>query len=155
MTRLLRALRLLNLFSTGIVAGGQLLILRVIMPVKEHWSPRRSLQLHQEMLIDRPLYLRPATTISMVSAVLILLLRRNFSSWSARFLIAGVLATLGVSIPAVRINYPINAAIAALPADSFPEEYPQWRENWDKSHRVRTASGLTALICFILAELAD
>ena len=45
-------LRLANVSSMAVVAGGQLFALRVIVPAMRDLSPRESARLHQVMLVD-------------------------------------------------------------------------------------------------------
>src|SRR5207237_10146197 len=94
-------IRFINVFSAAMVAGGQLTVLWVIIPVKRELDLSLSVRIHQAMLghqIDR--FMRPFGILSILSALLILALGLfrllQISGLSLGVESLGILGTLGV-----------------------------------------------------------
>jgi uncharacterized membrane protein len=151
---LITALRFANIMATALVAGGQFYVLNVIVPVKRTISARPSVQLHLAILghqTDR--YMKPTGIVSAVSALALLALSRGHRPASIVLLAIGLLGMLGVVITSRYFNVPANREMAAWSLDALPEDFDQWRNRWDKVHRIRTACGLLALAGFVGSAL--
>jgi uncharacterized membrane protein len=151
---LITALRFVNIIATAIVAGGQFYVLNVIVPVKRTVSARMSVQLHLAILgrqTDR--YMKPTGIVSVVSALALIALSRGHRPGSIVLLVIGLLGMLGVVITSRYFNVPANREMAGWSLDALPEDYGQWRNRWDRVHRIRTACGLVALAGFVGSAL--
>lgn len=151
---IIRVLRFVNLLGAAILAGGQVFVLAVIIPVKRHLPAGQSVRVHQTMLDELPdRYLRPAGAISMVAAALTLLLQPDRSRVGTLFTLLGLLSGAGVVVTSEQFNKPTNRLLRGWSTDSPPETYPALRDRWDAVHAARTACGLLALAWYIAANL--
>jgi hypothetical protein len=149
------ALRFVNVFLAAIVAGGQLLVLLAIVPVKRQWPQELSLKLHQDMLIVPPdRYLKPSVGAMFATAILILALRRDFTEPSGIFTAVGLASTIGVMITAQFWNFATNRVVRTLSLEPVPAEYAKLAQRWDTAHAVRTGFGVAAFVCYLIAGLA-
>jgi uncharacterized membrane protein len=154
MTFLLQALRFINLFTAAIIAGGQVLVSMVTLPALRRWSPSMSLQAHQGMLDTQPdRFMVPSAIICPLSAILILILRRDFKSATSWLDIAGIASTGVVTVASVAFAEPTSVTMRDWSSDSVPAEYARMRNRWDRIHTVRSVSSLIALAAYILAAL--
>ncbi|MBV9282241.1 MAG: DUF1772 domain-containing protein [Chloroflexi bacterium] len=155
MTFLIQLLRFVNLFTAGIIAGGQVMVSMVTLPVMRRWSPGMSLQAHQGMLDKQPdSVMVPAAIICPLSALAVLVLRRDFGSRSSQFYLAGIAATMVVTVASVAFAEPTSVKMRDWPSDNVPAEYPQVRDSWDRIHSVRMVASLVALGAFIVGVLS-
>jgi uncharacterized membrane protein len=146
---LLFALRFVNIVAAALVAGGQLYVLNVIVPVKRTAGARLSVQLHLAILgrqTDR--YMKPTGIVSAVSALALMALYRGQRPGSIVLLALGLLGMLGVVITSRYFNVPSNRKMLGWSLDALPEDLDQCRNRWDRVHMIRTACGLVALAGF-------
>ena len=158
MIALILALYFISIFGAALVAGGQILIRMVIVPVKHRWPTGMSVQLHQatlDYLPDR--YLKPSCLIAGITALLgstILLVQHNLSGWSLVWTILGLVGMVGVIITSRYFNVRTNKIIKTWSSDKVPENYPQIRDRWDRIHTIRASFGTLMLISFIIVGLS-
>jgi hypothetical protein len=152
---LISVLRFVNIVSAGVLGGGQLLVLRVIVPVKREWSTDLSVRVHQAMLHDLPdSYLLPAGAISGVTGALLLLFQRNRTALGTLCYLLGLVGSAGVAVTSERFNKPTNRMILGWRPEDIPANYPQIRDRWDRVHAVRTASGMLSFLAYLVAGLS-
>lgn len=152
------ALRWLNLFLAALVAGGQVLVLLAIVPVKRRMPLERSFALHQDLLIEPPdRYLRPAVLGMLLTALALLgaqAARRTVASPAGAWTALGLAATAGTMGAAAAYNFPINRVLDASACAAMPADYAALQGRWDKGHTLRTACGVLAFACYLAAALA-
>jgi hypothetical protein len=151
-------LRFINLFAAAIVAGGQTVVLLVIVPTKRSFEPRVSVLVHNAMLghqIDY--FMKPSGIVSGVTAITLLVLGifgpNQVSPVSLVFTVLGLLGTGGVVITSRFFNVRTNAMMATWSLDAIPENYPEVRKRWDLVHTIRASCGVLAFSCYTIATL--
>lgn len=147
-------LQFANLFSAALVAGGQVAVLLVIVPVKRVWPGELSVKLHVAMLghqIDR--YLKPSGIVALLSAAGILIFVRGWPAVSIALTVVGIMGSLGVVITSRYFNVKTNAMMETWSLDAIPAEYPSIRHRWDLVHTIRTSCGVLAFSCHALAVI--
>ena len=153
MTIALLVLRFVNLLSAALIAGGQVLVLMVVLPVMRRWPPSLAVQTHQAMLIGTPdVYIVPSAIVCPMSAILILVLRHK-ADLSALFDVLGVVAAAGLTIASVAFAEPLSRRVLGWSGESVPESYIEIQQKWDRVHAVRTGTSLIMMAAFILATL--
>jgi hypothetical protein len=159
MTQLVKVLHFTNILCTALVAGGQVLISMVILPVKRRWSVGRALQLHQDTLDHMPdRYLKPTLLLSgatVGASSLILLVQRKFKRSIALVTFTNLLGMIGVIATSRYFNVRTNKMMKTWTEESIPANYRQIEQRWDKIHLIRTASGILTLVSAILAGLLN
>ena len=144
-----------GMLAAGIAAGGQILVLLVILPVMRRWPVSLSVKTHQAMLDKLPdRYLPLCTVTSLAAAIALLGLHDHLPATSAGLIIVGSLGTLGVLVISVASTRPASKVIAGCSPERVPEDYPQMRDRWDRMHTLRTLLGTAALVCYLTAGLA-
>ena len=160
MAILLEILRFVNLFAAAIVAGGQVYVFRVIMPVKKRFDDRTAILVHNAMLGHQTdHYMKPAGIISAFAALVIVVLAVagmvRLPMISIVFMCIGILGTVGVALLSRYVNVPTNAMMANWSLDNIPQNYPEIRARWDFVHTLRVLCGVTAFTFYLLAVLMD
>jgi hypothetical protein len=152
------SLRFLNVFSTGIVAGGLATVLWVIVPVVGAFDKRTSVMAHQAMLghqIDG--IMKPLGIVSFLSGVAIVVLGAlNYfpiPRASLAFSWLGILGIVGVIVTSRYYNVRTNRQIEAWSLGHIPDEYTRIRQRWNAVHAVRTSCGMLAMAAYLLALL--
>jgi hypothetical protein len=158
MTAVERVLCFVNVFAAAIVAGGQVVVLLVIIPTKRRFATRVSVEVHNAMLghqIDR--FMKPAGIVSMATAVAILVLHLlnvlTLSRASVAAYLVGIVGTTGVIIMSRFFNVPTNRMMEQWSLDAIPENYPMIRDRWDLVHTIRDSFGVLALTGYLAAAL--
>ena len=153
------SLRFVNVLSAAIVAGGQLTVLLVIVPVLGTFDTRLSVQVHRAMLghqIDR--FMKPLGITSLLSALVIvalgLLEAIRIPAASLALTCVGIAGTIGVIVTSRYFNVPTNRVIAEWSLSDIPEDYDRIRRRWDSVHRARASAGLLAATAYLLAGYA-
>jgi hypothetical protein len=154
----MKVLMFISILFAAFLAGGQLLVLMVIVPTKREWPTELSVRIHQAMLHTLPdRYLLPSGVISSLAGIAILVLNWvlgwHLSTAAVVFYFVGLLGSVGVVITSQRFNKPTNVRILGWQVQDIPADYPSIRDRWDRIHAIRTACGTTELICFIIASL--
>ena len=147
-------LQFINVTAAAIVAGGQLAVLLVIVPVKREFPTELSVRMHVAMLghqIDR--YMKPSGIVSILSAIALLAVNRNQTLAPVAFTLLGMLGTVGVVILSRYFNVRTNKVMSGWSLDAIPAEYPQIRDRWDKVHTIRASCGMLGLTGYLIAAL--
>jgi len=150
------SLRFVNVLSAAIVAGGQVTVLLVIIPVLGSFDTRLSVQVHRAMLghqIDR--FMKPLGITSLLSAVAImgfgLLEAIQIPAASLALTGIGMAGTIGVIVTSRYFNVRTNRAMEEWSLNDIPQDYGRIRKRWDSVHAVRASSGLLAATAYLLA----
>lgn len=144
-----------GVLAAAIAAGGQLLVLLVILPVMRRWPVSLSVKTHQAMLDKLPdRYLPYCTGASLAAAIALLGLHDHLPATSAGLITAGLVGTLGVLVISVAFTRPASKVIAGWSIETIPAAYSQIRNRWDRMHALRTLFGTAALVCYLTASLA-
>jgi hypothetical protein len=153
MTFALAVLRFINLMSAALIAGGQVLVLMVVLPVMRRWPPSMAVQTHQMMLFGTPdRYIVPSAIICPLSAVLMLILRHK-ADLSSLFDAIGVVAAAGLTVASVGFAEPLSRRVLELSGDSVPATYDHIQQQWDNVHAMRTGLALLMMAAFIVATI--
>jgi uncharacterized membrane protein len=151
---LTKTLRVINLASAGIEAGGQLFCLVALVPALKLWPTQMGVRVHQDALTVRPESLmKPTGIVAATSAAGLLLLNHNPKSRVAHMTLLGLIGVLVNGFISARWEWPVNDAINAAPGETVPENYAAMRRTWDTKHAMRTVASSAALLTFILASL--
>ena len=158
-------LRFVNLFAAAVVAGGQIYVFRVVMPVKKNFDDRSSIQMHNAMLGHQTdHYMKPAGIISFLTALALVALAlvamavagvTPLPTISIVLLCIGMLGTTGVALLSRYRNVPTNAMMLTWSLDDIPQNYHEVRARWDLVHTFRVICGVTAFTFYLLATLVD
>lgn len=157
-TFLVVILRFVNLFAAALVAGGQVYVFRVVMPVKKSFDDRSAVQMHNAMLGHQTdHYMKPAGIVSGLTAFAIVVLGITktypLPAISIVFLCIGMLGTLGVALLSRYFNVPTNAMMLNWSLDNIPNDYHDIRTRWDLVHTFRVTCGVTAFTFYLLSAL--
>ena len=146
-------LRFINLLGAGVAAGILVTVLVAFIPLIEA-SGGQGIRLKQiaDPLIDR--VNPPAVFLSMLAAILILIVADDLPDTSVVFSIIGIAGSLGVAATSLGVNMRINRLMSAWSPDAPPPEYPAVQQRWNRFHSIRTASGVLAFVCYIVAVVA-
>lgn len=144
-------LRLTTVVGSGVMAGGQLFVLRSIIPAMRAWERRMSIRVHQELLTYRAHEYLSVVAVTTIVTGVILVLFDNRSPLRTVFTILGVAGQLANGIITARWQWPINAEVNTWPAESAPDKYETMRVGWDRKHRRRTVASIVSLSCFAVA----
>jgi hypothetical protein len=153
-TLLLNVLVFVNVFAAALVAGGQVAVLMVIVPVKRRLPARASVELHLAMLghqIDR--YMRPSGIVSGLTAFAILALLPARPPAVVVPILLGLVGTLGVVITSRYFNVRTNRAMAGWSLEALPADYPAIRARWDRVHSIRTCFGALGLAGYLTSVI--
>lgn len=157
MMALEQAFRLVNIFASGIVVGGQVFCLLAVLPALRGWPADMGVRVHQDALTTRPeSYLKPSAITSMFSAIILLLLMAlQGDAGTASFVLTGLglLGGIGNTFISARWEWPINNEINSWATNPLLDRYPLLRQTWDSRHTWRTISTAFAMVCFVLAAL--
>ncbi|MBZ5566720.1 MAG: hypothetical protein LAN64_02595, partial [Acidobacteriia bacterium] len=146
-------LRFINLLSAALIAGGQVFVLMVILPVMRRWSPAMAVQTHQAMLFQTPdKFIVPSAVVCPLSAIAILALRHK-ADVSGLFDVVGVLAAAAVTLTSVVLAEPLSRTIAGWTEGVVPGGFAELQQRYDSVHAVRTAAALLMTAAFIVATL--
>jgi hypothetical protein len=151
-------LRSTNVLTASMVAGGQVTVLWVIVPVKRRFETPFAVRLHQAMLgrqIDR--FMRPFGISSFVAGGLVLALdaSKTFVRTPASLVLMGLglLGTIGVAITSRGFNVPTNRTIDRWTPETIPSGYQTIRDRWDRIHAIRSFCGVFALTSYLLSAM--
>jgi len=144
------ALRDLAIVASGLVAGGQVLILFALLPGLGRLPPLESFHFHQAVLsTDLPdRYIQPAGIASMAFGIALLALGPG-SAAQIVLTVGGIGGIAVVAIVTRSVNRPINREVGTWNDDRAPE-YPAIRARWARGHAVRTAFGMLAFCSYIV-----
>jgi hypothetical protein len=144
-------LTIVVLITSGVLAGGLVLVAAALVPTFRALPAPASVELHQT--IDRYInrYITPDTAVTIVLSGLLVALSDGAS---ARVLVAGGgLLCVAVTVISVRSNVPINKAIGRWQLDDLPDDVRVVHRRWALSHLARTVAGVLALVSFAAAAV--
>ena len=155
-------LTLVNLFFGGTATGALLFELLVLVPSMNRQPTETSALIHRLVLgeLDLPMRVLPPSSILCGLSGLVILLTKSHQSttFTVLYLVAVVaMAIMGIST--ATLSHPINIAISKWPIESLqsietvPSEYPAMRRRWDRVMVMRSALGVGAFICFLIANI--
>lgn len=150
MSDLVTSLQDLGVLAAGLVAGGQILVLFVVVRTARRVSPLDSLHLHQSMLsTDYPdAYIQPSGIVAFVLGAVLLGIEHRTSANVV--LTALPMAAIACIVVLTRtINRPINRQLRSW-TDQDVDRYPPLRRRWDRGHAVRAICGTTAFVSYII-----
>ena len=151
---LLDALTFVNVSGAALVAGGQIAVHMVIVPVKRALPARGSVELHLALLghqIDR--YMKPSGIVSALTAMAVLALLPARPPAVVIPLVLGLLGTAGVVVTSRFFNVRANRAMMGWPLDALPEDYPAFRDRWDRVHAIRTCAGALGFAGYLASAI--
>jgi Domain of unknown function (DUF1772) len=140
------------LITSGLLAGGMVLVAAALVPTFRMLPTPASVQLHQT--IDRYInrYITPDTAFTIVLSVLLVALSDGTTE---RVLVGiGGLLCVVVTLISVRSNVPINKAIGRWQLDALPADARGVHRKWARSHIARTVAGVLALLSFAAAAVS-
>lgn len=145
-------LTIVVLITSGVLAGGMVLVAAALVPTFRVLPTPASVQLHQT--IDRYInrYITPDTGVTIVLSVLLIALSDD--SATRAFVGIGGLLCVAVTMISVRSNVPINRAIGTWQLDALPDDARGIHRKWARSHLVRTIAGVLALMSFAAAAVS-
>jgi predicted lysophospholipase L1 biosynthesis ABC-type transport system permease subunit len=146
---LVLSLRDLAVLASGMVAGGQVLLLFAVFPALRVLDPREAFHFHQAAfstdLPDR--YIQPSGIVSMVAGVALLALAPGTAADIALTAI-GIAGIAAVAVVTRTVNRPINRQVGTW-TDEHANDYPRLRARWERGHAVRTTCGLLSFASYI------
>ena len=148
-------LRFVNLFCAALSTGGLVMVFMVIAPILRRWPAHLSVPLHQAVDKLPDVYMRPATAISGLAAIVLLILHPDFQRATTWLTLVGLLGSIGIAFTSELFNIPVNRIIRSWTVDAIPADYPQLRRRWDRYNAIRTSCSVLAMVCYIGAALAQ
>ncbi len=138
------------LASTGIFAGGLVMVAAAIVPTFRALPPRAYVQLHQTLshYVDR---FMPATVL--LSIVVGLALTWLETGAVRALLLVGVFLAIAVAIISQFGNVPLNRKVRSWNPEAPPPETRDVVERWRRLHLLRTCAGVLAMGLFVVAAV--
>ena len=134
--------------SSGITAGGMLLVMVAIIPTRRELGPERGLELHQLTTPRIDALMPPSVIVALIAALLVLIFA-DLSSGSTVAAFIGVIAGVGVASLSVAFNMPTNRRVAKW---RRPEaDYESVFAHWNRVHTLRTLLAVVASVAYCLA----
>lgn len=147
-------LRFINVFTSGITGGILVIVMTAVMPAMLGLPDDNALRFKQKFdpLVDR---LNPAFVfIALVTGVLILIVADDLPTTATVFTVIGLVGSAGVAGTSMGVNMRINRRMAGWSVDAPPAEFRSLIGRWQKVHGIRTLSGMTAFVGYLVAVLA-
>ncbi len=138
------------LASTGIFAGGLVMVAAAIVPTFRELPPRAYVQLHQTLshYVDR---FMPATVL--LSIVVGLALTWLQTGAVRALLLVGVFLAIAVAVISQFGNVPLNRKVRSWNPEAPPPETRDLVERWRRLHLLRTCAGVLAMGFFVVAAV--
>jgi len=143
-------LTMVLLASSGIFAGGLVMVAAAIVPTFRALPPRAYVQLHQTLshYVDR---FMPATVL--LSIVVGLALSWLQTGAVRALLLVGVLLAIAVAVISQFGNVPLNRKVRSWNPEAPPPETRDLVERWSRLHLLRTCAGVLAMGLFVVAAV--
>jgi Domain of unknown function (DUF1772) len=140
--------------ASGIAAGGMLVFLVGILPIREQMGALPFVQFHQlsSPLIDR--VIPPGIVVSAVTALGAVLVGGLGRSAVAALLIGASGSAVVIAI-SLAVNFPINKRVRSFALDAVPPEHRELFLRWHRFHAIRTPFALAAFGAYVAAALAS
>jgi hypothetical protein len=147
------ALLFVAAFAGGVAAGGMLVYLVGILPLRSRMGAAPFLQVHllSSPRIDR--VIPPGIVLSGLAA----LLAAAAGGLGPRAALAAVLGAAGagiVSAISLAVHRPLNGRLRALSEGGAGPELAGALDRWRRFHALRTAAALLAFAAYVVAALA-
>ena len=138
------------LVSSGIFAGGLVMVAAAIVPTFRALPANTYVKVHQTLsrYVDRFMPLTALLTILVGLA-----LTRLHTGATRALLVAGVLLTIAVAVISQFGNVPLNRKVRSWNPEAPPAETSHLRERWRRLHLLRTFAGVLALAAFAVAAV--
>jgi hypothetical protein len=155
MPRPIGVLRFVNVFVAAIAAGTLTAMQVGLVPLVRSIPEGTGLAVRRafEGRIDR--YEPVCVALSAATAICLLILGRGMTPRTRLLMAIGLAGSLAVGVTSLGWNNPIDHRMGPSAEAPLPPEYASLREKWEKGHLVRTAAGVAALGCYIVAGLLD
>ena len=149
---ILDVIRVVNLLTAGIVAGGQAFCLVALVRSLPEYAPAMSVFVHQHSMTDRPHHFLRVVAVATVlsAAALVVLLMVDDQALPLALTAAALVATVVSGVLSSR-EWPINEEIKAWGAEPKLDRYAVLRRTWDSRHVKRTWLSLAAFVLFAAA----
>jgi hypothetical protein len=146
------ALVFVAVIASGLAAGGMLIFLVGILPIRERMGAVSFVQFHQlsSPLIDR--VIPPGIVVSALAAVGAL--AGGKSGAAVLPLVVGILSSVAVITISLAVNFPINTRVKSFALDAVPDEQRELFQKWHRFHAIRTPIALAAFGAYVVAALA-
>jgi uncharacterized membrane protein len=146
-------LRFINVLCSGVAAGILIVVAIAVMPTLMTFPPTIVVRFKAKFdpAVDR--INPPFILFSMITGVLLLFIG-DPTSTQVIFTIIGIVGSIGVAATSMGVNMRINRTMATWDAENLPAEFQPLITRWIGVHRIRTASGTLAFICYVVAALA-
>jgi len=138
------------LASSGIFAGGLVMVAGAIVPTFRALPAGAYVQLHQTLsrYVDR---FMPATAL--LTILLGLALMWLYKGAVRGLLAAGVLLTIAVAVISQFGNVPLNRKVRSWHPEAPPADTGDLLKRWRSLHLLRTFAGVLALVVFAAAAV--
>jgi uncharacterized membrane protein len=141
----------ITLLTSGILAGGLVLVAAALVPTFRALPATASVRLHQTIDAHINRYITPDTAFTILLGLILIVARDGRTP--RLLLAAGVLLCIAVTVISVTQNVPLNRRIQEWSSDQPPPEFRAVHERWARSHLVRTIAGVLALTAFAAAAV--
>jgi Domain of unknown function (DUF1772) len=141
------AVRAAGLLMAAMMAGGLTMVMVAVVPTFRRLPDRLAVGLHREVdrYVDVPLPI--FTALTFLSSVVLLF------DGTTVLVAAAAACAIAVAVGSHFVNRPMNLRLKSWGSGPVPAEYARLRRRWDMAHAIRTAAGVAALICLIVAML--
>ena len=149
---ILDVIRVVNLFTAGILAGGQAFCLVALVRSLPEYDPPTSVFVHQHSMTDRPHHFLRAVAVAVIlsAAALVVLLALGGQVLPLALTAAALAATVISGVISSR-EWPINEEIKAWGAAPKLDRYAVLRRTWDSRHVRRAWLSVAAFAFFAAA----
>ena len=152
----LKAVRLVNLVLTGMLAGNEFGTLAGVYPALDRVSPMARIEALQRVCRRMGSLMPPYMLSTLASYLPVLLLQRRPGTAAFRFTLAGMACSLAMVIITRWGNLPINARIEELPTEEASlEEFGELRERWTRLHVARNVLNVAGFVFACLGALSE
>ncbi len=145
-------LTMVLLASSGIFAGGLVMVAAAIVPTFRALPPKAYVELHQTLshYVDR---FMPATVL--LAIIVGLALTWLHTGVVRELLAAGVLLAIAVAVISQFGNVPLNRKVKSWNPEDPPAETRDLVERWRRLHLLRTCAGVLAMGFFVVAAVLN
>lgn len=143
-------IEVLTLVSTGIFAGGMVLVMLAIVPAWLGMTPEQWAFNQQQIgpYIDR--YMPILDGVATLGAIFLVIQHWSVPAPAITALL-GMLGLISVAVISQAINVPINRHVRSWSLNALPPECLRMRERWIVWHAIRTLAGIVAFIALLLS----
>ena len=147
------ALRFVNVFFSGVEAGGVLVILLAYAPSLAELDVREIPKVHSHVHPATHRLMFPSTIIAAATAIALAAWVSGGWNASRILLIAGLLGAVAQAILSRRWVVPMSEEIIAWPETGAPQDYRAVIRRWTILHGGRVVGAVESFTCFLLSLL--